>query len=122
MDLANVRGRVSFAGIDTADGRAAYKLSLRESDGTEELYFIDMQTWLLAKWRDTSPDVRTPFITECVFRDYRSVGGLVFPYRIEHPPETHLGSWRTVFDSVEINPALIGDEFRLPAAAPLKRD
>jgi hypothetical protein len=52
--------------------------------------------------------------------DYRPVGGLMFPHRIEVGPKGKPERQRLLIQHVEINPPLDAAHFTMPAGSPAK--
>ena len=56
-----------------------------------------------------------PTVLESTFSDFREVGGIVFPHRLDMKVKDRPQVMRIVVDKVELNPTLDEARFRLPA-------
>ncbi len=99
---------VTYAGIDTADGRPAYKLDVLTGAGLTDTYYIDTTSHLQTKWQGRRVMDSKPVVFESYFRDYRSVNGVMFAYRIDS------GSQHIVLDTVQVNVPVPGEQFAMP--------
>jgi hypothetical protein len=83
--LAEFGHSLHLEGTDTIDGVVHYRIRLTLTDGFQRWYFIDSETYRIARARDTRElhandgNIRD---IETVFADYRAVGGYWFPFTV----------------------------------------
>lgn len=106
--------RIALAGLDTADGRPAYKLVVTEPDGLVDTYFIDSATALQTKWQGRRMVDGKPVVFESMFRDYRRVAGVMLAYRIDSYTLGQPGAQHLTFDRIEVNAPEPDDRFTIP--------
>ena len=122
VDHAAKGNRVTLAGLDTADGRAAYKLNVTLASGLEDVYFIDAATWMQIKWHGARVEDGKPVVYESFFRDYRKVGGVIFCFRIDSRTVGRAGGQLIALDSVRVNVPVTTAEFAMPPAPAAKEN
>ena len=72
--------RVELSGTDTVEKSPAYKMKITKSDGWVEFLFVDAASFLVTK-RQYQRMIRGKEVAvDIYFRDFRSVGGIKFPY------------------------------------------
>jgi len=79
--------RIAAAGIDTANGRAAYKLDVVTASGLTDTYYIDTTSHLQTKWEGRRTIGGKPVVFQSYFRDYRRVSGVMIAFTIESSTE-----------------------------------
>ena len=108
-------------GIDRADDRPAYRLSLKLPGGAERKVWIDVKTNLEIRIdRPATNPLKPGAPVSVYFRDYKPVEGLVLP----HVVETGLSRGaaapesvdRLVIERLMVNPKLDAETFALPAS------
>jgi hypothetical protein len=108
---------VTYAGIDTADGRAAYKLDVVTASGLRDTYYVDTTSHLQTKWQGHRVMNGAPVVFESFFRDYRPVDGVMFAFRIDSGTEGQAGGQSIRLDTVELNAPMPDQQFAMPPAA-----
>ena len=112
---------VTLDGIDRADDRPAYRLSLTLPGGVERKVWIDVKTNLEIRIdRPATNPLKPGAPVSVYYRDYKPVDGLVLP----HVVETGLSRGaaapesvdRLVIERLMVNPKLDADAFALPAS------
>lgn len=112
IDYKKKGHRVELLGLDDVDGRQAYRLKLTRKDGEVERFFIDADNFLKIKhsFVFTANDREFELLT--FYQDYKAVGGVLLPHRIERE---FAGQHRVIeFKSIEVNPKLDATVFRMP--------
>jgi hypothetical protein len=117
---------VTLDGIDTLEGRRAYRLSLRLAEGGERKVWVDVETNLEARYdrpAQTAAAAGRPIATW--YRDWRAEGALQVAHVLETgpAPEAHVTDAkldRLVIEHVEFNVPFDADTFAMPAA-PMRR-
>ena len=108
---------VTYAGIDTADGRAAYRLDVVTASGLRDTYYVDAKSHLQTKWQGHRVMNGAPVVFESFFRDYRPVDGVMIAFRIDSGTEGKAGGQSVALDTVELNTPVPDQEFEMPPAA-----
>jgi hypothetical protein len=110
-------------GIDTVDGRKAYRLSLKLPSGAERKVWIDTKTNLDIRYdRPATNPLKPGAPVSMYYRDYATVDGV----RVARSIETGVGAVgseaadKLVVDRVLVNPKLDDGTFA-PPATPLRR-
>jgi len=101
------KGRtVEINGTEDVAGSPAWKLKVTQKDGGIDYVFLDKKSYLMVK--STSTHIGAVIL----FGDYRTVDGLVMPFRIEQdaPP----GSVVMKLEKIETNIPLGDAQFRMP--------
>ena len=112
-------------GIDTIDGRKAYRLSLRLSNGAERKIWIDVETNLELRYdRPATSPLAPGKPVSTFYGGFTNVGGLKVPNSISASaspdPAQRQTADRLVIDHVDINPKL-DDKTFLPPPTPMHR-
>lgn len=121
VDYAAKGNRVTFAGIDTADGRPAYRLDVVTAGGLDDSYYIDTVSHLQAKWRGHRVMNGKPVVFVSFFRDYRSIDGVMIAFRIDSSTEGQAGGQSITLDTVRMNAQIPPAEFSMPASGVVSR-
>jgi hypothetical protein len=118
VDAAAKGYTVELVGRDRLPGGDTFKLLVRGPDGPPRTMHLDTRTHLVVEVLDRRPvDGReVEFVTEV--GDYRSVGGLVFPHRMETGPRGSPERQRLLVRKVEVDPPLDDARFAMPGPAP----
>jgi outer membrane lipoprotein-sorting protein len=111
---------VEYAGRVKQEGRDAYKIKLRWKDGNVSYYYLSPDTGL-----ETSEEIGRDLggrEVRFVFhlQDYRAIGNLTIPFRIDSVNEEAGESQSVRIDSVEINPVI--DDARFSPGIPHRRE
>ena len=118
VDAAAKGYSVELVGRDRLPGGDTWKLVVRGADGPPRTMHLDARTHLVVLTLDRrsldGKDVE--FATEV--SDYRSVGGLVFPHRIDVGPKGSPERQRLVIRRIEIDPPLDDARFAMPVRRP----
>jgi len=118
VDAAAKGYAVELEGRDRLPGGDTWKLVVRGKEGPPRTMHLDTRTHLVVQTLDRRQVDGQPveFVTE--IDDYRSVGGLVFPHRMEVGPRGSPERQRLLLQKVEINPPLDDARFTMPAGRP----
>lgn len=73
---------VALAGAEAVDGRQAYRLTLTKPDAPGHDFLIDAATWLEIRSVTTTRQDGRPVTLDTDFDDYRSVDGVMVPFRV----------------------------------------
>lgn len=107
--------KVAVDGAEQVDDHDAYRLKLTLKNGDVRHLWVDAKTFLDLKFE--GPPRRfdgkmRPVMT--VFRDYKSVDGLMIPHLFETSVDGIRGSEKIVVDKVAVNPQLDDTRFAKP--------
>ena len=118
VDAAAKGFTIELAGRDRLPGGEAWELIARAHAGSPRSLYLDVRSHLVVETIDTRSVDGQPveFVTDV--SDYRPVGGLVFPHRIEVGPRGKPERQRLVIQRVEINPLIEPGRFAMPRTSP----
>jgi outer membrane lipoprotein-sorting protein len=116
VDYAAKGTKVERDGVESVEGRDAYKIKLTTKTGNVQHVWIDAKSFLDVKVEGTQRRMdgrmRNVWILQ---RDFRAVQGLMIPFVLETAidgfPQTH----KIVIDKVAVNPKLDDALFNKPA-------
>jgi hypothetical protein len=114
---------VVLEGEDAVEGHRAYRLRLSLKNGAQRHVWVDAQTFLDLKIDGQRSIDGRSWPVETYFYDWKSVGGVKIPYRIETAVNDVRSSSSLLVDRVLINAPLADSLFELPgttAAPPVK--
>jgi hypothetical protein len=114
---------VELDGIDTVEGKKAYRLSLRLPNGAERKVWIDLKTNLEIRYdRPATNPLKPGAPVSVYYRDYSATQGLKLPHSIETAADGPgaEGADKLVIDRVLVNPTLDDGTFA-PPATPMRR-
>jgi len=107
-------------GVDTVDGRKAYRLSLKLPNGGERKMWIDVKTNLDIRLdRPATNPLKPGAPVSVYYRDYADADGIQVARSIETGVGTGQGD-KLVIDRVLVNPKLDDGTFALPPT-PMRR-
>ncbi len=115
VHYAEKGNHVTYAGIDTADGRPAYKLDVVTAAGLADTYYFDTTSHLQTKWQGHRVMNGAPVVFESFFRDYRTVDGILVAFKVDSDTQGHAGGQHITLDTVQINAPVPDAEFVMPA-------
>lgn len=107
LDYENKRIKINLDGKEEVNGMMAYKIRIIYPSGKSLIYLIDKQTNLLVQTRWPSNNKITGTAEELVtnFSDYKSVDGILFPFRISNASMGPMAGVMT-FTKIEVNVAV----------------
>jgi hypothetical protein len=106
---------VELAGRETLPTGEAFKLKVTLKGGAVRYDWVDVQSRQVVRSEVTRIVRGHPTVLESTFSDFRDVGGIVFPHKLEMKVKGRPQVMRIVVDKIELNPALDEARFRLPA-------
>ena len=117
VDAAAKGFTVELVGKDRLPSGETWRLVVRGGDEPPRTMHLDARTHLVVQTVDRRrlEGKEVDFVTEV--GDYRSVGGLTFPHRIEVGPRGSPERQRLVVRTVEVNPPLDDARFAMPGGA-----
>ena len=118
VDYKAKGSKIELAGKEDLDGKAVYHLKITDRQGEVRSYFLDASTFLTVKWTGLRKIDNQMLPWECTFSDYRDVGGLKFPFKIDQgSPGTEFRQSLTI-EKVELNPKIEESHFAKPVLSP----
>lgn len=124
VDSAAKGYSVELVGRDRLPGGETWKLVVRGREGPPRTLHLDVRSYLVVQTIDVRPVDGKPVEMVTEVSDYRPLGGLMFPHRIEVGPRGQPERQRLVIQKVEVNPPLDASRFTMPAKpskAPARR-
>jgi outer membrane lipoprotein-sorting protein len=107
------KGRtVELDGKEDVSGSPAWRLKVTQKDGGVDYVFLDAKSYLMVKSTSTHIGVTI------LFGDYRTVDGLVLPFRIEQ--DAAPGTVVMKLDKIETNVPVDEAQFQMPTAPAAK--
>ncbi|KWA37530.1 hypothetical protein WT41_00660 [Burkholderia territorii] len=112
---------ITLDGIDQIDGHDAYRLALKLPSGALRHVWIDSRTFLDVKLDREVRGPHGPVTVEARYGDYRRVGELQIPFRIESGAPSTAHKDVLVIDKISLNPPLDDAIFTRPASSGRRR-
>jgi outer membrane lipoprotein-sorting protein len=109
--------KIELVGHEKLEDKDTYKLKVILKDGQVRYDYIGAASFLELKWEGRVVRNGEEFQAEALFRDYRSVDGMMFPFTIDSDTPENPNPQKIVFDKVEINPAIDDARFGKPEPA-----
>lgn len=103
IDFENKGFKANYLGKELINGKEVHKVELVKNVN-KTVYYFDVKTYMLIK------EVKKDEIL--VYSDYRKVGDLLFPYRIEGNHLTDKSQYVMNFFDIKINKAFPKDNFK----------
>jgi hypothetical protein len=114
VDSAAKGFAVELVGRDRLPGGETWKLVVRGREGPPRTLHLDVRSHLVVQTIDVRSVDGQPVEMVTEVSDYRPLGGLVFPHRIEVGPRGKPERQRLVIQKVEVNPPLDASRFTMP--------
>ncbi len=111
--------RVEYVGEDNLDGVDLYVLRLVRSNGLQEHWYLDQETYLAYKSTSQWIDFARPSQSEVYYEDYREVGGILFPFFSERTFGNRL--WAMEVEELLINTPYSPGIFSMPACPGMEK-
>ncbi|KVG61755.1 hypothetical protein NUV25_29110 [Burkholderia pseudomultivorans] len=108
---------VTLDGVDQVDGHEAYRLALKLPSGAVRHLWIDSRSFLDVKIDREVRGPHGPVTVEARYGDYRRVGELQIPFRIESGAASSAHKDVLVIDKVTLNPPLDDAIFTRPPSS-----
>lgn len=115
MNYQTQGGTIALDGVDTMDGRRAYRLDVTLPSGVHRHVWIDTQTFLESKDVRVSRNALGKEDTISVYyRDYDTIDGLRIPRTLETRVNNAPATEKMVIDRIVLNPPLSDRVFAKP--------
>lgn len=116
-----VKGNViKYLGIDTVEGKAAYKLKVIQKDSIIGYQYIDIRSGLELKWEGEIGSKGNEHLMQSVFSNYKKVDGIMYAFNITSGVPGGPAQQQIMINKVEVNPKLNDNLFMKPM--PIKAD
>ena len=109
--------KVELDGRESVGGRDTYKLKLTLKNGGVRYEYLDVKTLERVRTESTRTVRGRPVLIETTYGDYRKSGGVRFPHLIDVETAGRPQGLHVMVDTIEVNPPLSDDRFRLPGQA-----
>ncbi len=115
IDYAAKGSKVELAGVESVEGRNAYKLKVTDKTGYARHVWVDAESFLEVKVEGTQRRLDGKYHPVATYlRDYRSVNGLTMPYVEETAVEGVKDREKIVIEEIVSNPKLDASRFAMP--------
>jgi len=105
--------KIELAGKDTVAGRPAYVVRLTPKEGRPATHYYDAETFLLVRQDVVQETGQGEVAVQAVMSDYRDVGGIKTPHRIEQ--QLPMGKIVIQFSEIRNNVELDDARFAMPS-------
>lgn len=113
LDYLDGKHKLDLKGIESLDGKDAYKLVVENPAGKKSTEFYDVATSYLIKSVNTQEGgPQGPMTITSKFSDYKEVGGIAFPHT-QNLEGMGPAPMKMTVSKVEINPELADDLFKI---------
>jgi outer membrane lipoprotein-sorting protein len=116
VDYRKKGSQLALVGKDKIEDKDVWRLKLTTRSGDVRYYLLDATTYLPVKWEGKRRADGKELPIESYFSDYRDVGGLKFPFRIDSGGSATDLTQKIIVDKIEVNPQLPDSEFAKPPA------
>lgn len=116
--LATARKRgatLALVGREDVSGRSTLHVRVTAKTGTTQDHFVDAETFLTLRTNTSRRVGGRTVEVETYFSDYRSIGGLVLPHRIEMHSPNRPDRLQIVVETIELNVPIDDRRFKAPA-------
>jgi len=104
--------QVELAGRETVDGVEAIKLRVTLNTGDVSYYYLDAENYVPIRIVAVREVQGQQAELTTILDEYREVGGLLFPFRIQI--DTPVGTQSLAFDRIEVNVPVDESVFAMP--------
>jgi len=114
IDAAAKGTKVALEAMENVEGHPSYRLALTLADGQQRHVWVDAKTFLDVKIDGTRMIEGRLFAAQTYFYDWKAVGGLTLPHRVETAVHDVRSSTRIIVDRVLVNEPIDDAQFSLP--------
>jgi outer membrane lipoprotein-sorting protein len=118
VDYKERGNQIEFSGIENINGKAAYKLLIKQNNGQTRYDYIDTSSYLEVKWEGNIFSNGNEIPQESFFSSYKDIDGLMYAFEIDSDSPGGTNKQKIIFDKVEVNPELDKAAFEQPVVAP----
>lgn len=105
--------RLEIEGREKVRGIEAFRIRVTLANGIVRFLDLDASSFRKVRWEGELGEGSQKSMNESFFTDYRKVGGLEFPFRIESGAGGRV-TQTIVFEKVEVNPPISDSRFSMP--------
>ncbi|MGH9442573.1 MAG: hypothetical protein ACRD16_09900 [Thermoanaerobaculia bacterium] len=105
--------RLEIEGREKVRGTAAFRIRVTRPDGAVRFLDLDASSFRKIRWEGELGEGSRKSMNESYFADYRRIGGLLFPFRIESGSGGRV-TQTIVFRKIEVNPVIDDSRFEMP--------
>jgi outer membrane lipoprotein-sorting protein len=117
VDYQKKGHKVELVGKDRAAGVDAYRLRVTLKSGSVRDIWIDAASWLEIRGESSRSMGGRVMESETTLGDYRDVGGLKLPHRVEGGPKGRSEKQAIVLSKIEVDPVIDDARFGKPTPA-----
>jgi len=118
VDYKAKGNELEYLGTEQIDGKPARKLKLTAKSGEISYCFFDPATGLILRIQSTRKIKDQDVPWETIFRDFREVEGLKYPFLVESGPAGSDQAQKIAATKIEINIPIADARFEKPVAPP----
>ncbi len=102
-DIDSLGIKLKYAGIDSVDGKQAYKIYMVFPSGAEWTQYYDPETWLKVKESKAVKTAQGTYIQDTYLSNYQEIGGIKYPFSVRQTLGRQKMSFRVTMISVNDN-------------------
>ena len=102
-DIDSMGIKLKYAGVDTVNGKQAYKVFLIFPSGVEWTQFYDPETWLKVKESKTVKTAQGTYTQDTYLSNYQDINGIKYPFSVKQTLGRQKMSFRVTMISVNDN-------------------
>ena len=120
VDYKSKGNQIEYVGKDEVEAKPVYKVKLTNKNGEVSYFSFDIASGYLLRWQGTRRNGDKDVPWESLFRDYREVAGIKYPFLIDSNAPGTDQTQKITADKIEIGIAIDDSHFAKPAppAAP----
>jgi len=115
VDYEQKGQKIELIGIEDLDGQKAHKLKITSQNGIIRYVYLDAKNFLNVKESYKSKNEKD-FGMEVIFKDFRAVDGVMFPFYHEITGEYLSNNWmlKQIIEKIEMNVDIDDSIFKMP--------
>ncbi len=113
LDYENNGKEYKLVGMESLDGKDAFKISVKATEKSKSLSYFDIETGLILKTINTMDTPNGPVTTTIQFEDYREIEGVKYAYKMNTFISAMNMSVEMIVQSLEINKGLADSLFTI---------
>jgi CubicO group peptidase (beta-lactamase class C family) len=115
VDYEQKGQKIELTGIEDLDGQKAHKLKITSENGIIRSVYLDAENFLKVKESYKSKNEKE-FGIEVIFKDFRAVDGVMFPFYHDITGENSSNNWmfKIIIERIEMNVDIDDSIFKMP--------
>jgi len=115
VDYEQKGQKTELTGIEDLDGQKAHKLKITSENGIIRYVYLDAENFLKVKESYKSKNEKE-FGIEVIFKDFRAVDGVMFPFYHDITGENSSNNWmfKIIIERIEMNVDIDDSIFKMP--------